>query len=102
MDLLYRYSGRVAGIARTNVVEVQHQLHATLRKTASENAWKFFRTIQSFDLWLWTFQVGTVVLLVELHDRTASAWSTKSTLLHLKQPPETPEKNIRAFQRSDL
>ena len=28
--------------------------------------------------------------------------STDSTLLHVKQPPETPEKNIRAILRSDL
>ena len=39
---------------------------------------------------------------MELPDRTSSQWSTDSTLLHVKQPPETPEKKFSAIQRSDL
>ena len=45
---------------------------------------------------------GTLVVSVELPDRTSSEWSTDSALLYLKQPPEPHQKKFRAIQQSDL
>ena len=39
---------------------------------------------------------------VELPEMTSSKWSKDSALHRVKQCPETPEKNFRAIQRSDL
>ena len=63
---------------------------------------KHFRAIQQSDLYLWTFSAGTLVVSVELPDRTSSKWSTDVVLLHVKQPLETHEKLFRAIQRSEL
>ena len=42
MDLLSRYSSRVNGIARPDVVGVEYRFHATPRKIASEKLMKNF------------------------------------------------------------
>ena len=71
-------------------------------KQPPETHEKNFRVMQRSDLYLWTFWAGTLVRSVELPDRTSSEWSTESTLLHVKQSPETHEIFFRAIQRSDL
>ena len=71
-------------------------------KQPPETHEKRFRVIQRSDLHLWTFSASTLVRSVELPNRTSSEWSNDSTLLDVKQPPETHEKHFRAMQRSDL
>jgi len=54
MEMLSRYSSHVRGTTRTDVVDVEYQLHATPRKTAYGNS-KNLSVIPRLDQKLWTF-----------------------------------------------
>ena len=55
MDLLGRYSSRVGGIARPDVVGVEYESELLHVKQPPKTHEKLFRAIQRSDLYLWTF-----------------------------------------------
>ena len=102
MDLFRWDCSCVGGIARPDVVGVDYRFCAPPYKTGFGNSRKFFLrdpivgSIVTDDLSRDSGCVGGIARpdVVRV--------STDSAILHVKHPPETPEKTFRAIQRPDL